>query len=172
MTLVLYHLPMATVAQFQQHYADLRDEELIHIALTCNLVPEAKQALAEELSRRGISDLSSHKALMVQEATAEEGLRQKRVARQLKISGWHTKIVYSIGILTLLYGVFRAFIPNVTAPADDVCIALGLVVILFTWLRAKISKIWVAHVFRRQQSRIDQLKHSMDSDGAATRPNR
>ena len=47
--------------QFREHYRHLSDEELAHIALESELVPEAQQALAEELRARGLTDLSEYK---------------------------------------------------------------------------------------------------------------
>ena len=99
---------MATLAHFQQHYADLRDEDLIQIALTRELVPDARKALAEELSKRGLNDLSSYKALMEKEAAAEEEVRQEHIAHRSRTSGWFTKYAYVTGLAAFLYCVFWA----------------------------------------------------------------
>ena len=45
------------MSQFTEHYAHLHDDELIHLALTSELVPEAIAALQAELAKRGITDL-------------------------------------------------------------------------------------------------------------------
>ena len=152
-TIGAFYSTMATVAHFQQHYNDLQDEELVQIALTRELVPEAQQALTEELSKRGINDLSKYKALMAQETEAEEDMRQKHIAHRSRTSGWFTKIAYAIGLVALLYGVFRAVFPSNTARGDEGMIAGGLAIIFFAWLRARISKIWVENVLYRKPSR-------------------
>lgn len=45
----------------KKHYAELDDESLAFLLAGGNLVPEAEQALKEELSKRGIDDVSAFK---------------------------------------------------------------------------------------------------------------
>lgn len=46
---------------FKERYAELDDETLACILIEGNLTPEAEQALKEELSKRGIDDVSAFK---------------------------------------------------------------------------------------------------------------
>jgi hypothetical protein len=144
---------MASITHFQQHYATLRDEDLIQIALTRELVPEAQHAITEELERRGIRDLSSYKVQMDQESAAEEEQRQQKIAHRSKTSGWLTNFSYVFGLAALLYGIFRAIVPRATAPGDDIMIVVGLAIIVFGWLRSKLAKLWVENVLYRKPPR-------------------
>jgi hypothetical protein len=54
--------------RFREYYGHLADDELARIALTDELVPEAQQALKEELQKRGLTDLSEYKRALEQAA--------------------------------------------------------------------------------------------------------
>lgn len=51
---------------FRERYAELDDETLASILLGGNLVPEAEKALKEELSKRGIDDVSTFRDPVVE----------------------------------------------------------------------------------------------------------
>ena len=56
--------------QFAELYSRLADDELARIALENHLVPEAHEALAVELQKRGLNDLSEYKRNFEEAATA------------------------------------------------------------------------------------------------------
>jgi len=47
--------------QFGEYYGRLADDELARIALSNHLVPDAQEAIAVELQKRGLTDLSEYK---------------------------------------------------------------------------------------------------------------
>lgn len=53
--------PFTDGLRFRDRYSQLPDDELARIALSGQLVPEAREALTAELQKRGISDLSGYK---------------------------------------------------------------------------------------------------------------
>jgi len=56
--------------QFAELYSRLADDELARIALENQLVPEAHEALAVELQKRGLNDLSEYKRNFEEAAAA------------------------------------------------------------------------------------------------------
>ena len=136
------------MSQFTEHYAHLQDEELIHIALTRELVTEAMEALHAELMKRGITDLSAHRTKLQREIVTEE------IGRQAKVS------VISLGVLIsyvgsaaiCLYGLYLIIAPNSADPPNDgastLKLGLGLFLITFVWSWAQ--HLWRKHVLYRR----------------------
>ena len=59
---------MSPELRFRECYRHLPDDELARCALEDELVPEARQPLAEELHHRGLTDLSAYKSRLDQDA--------------------------------------------------------------------------------------------------------
>jgi hypothetical protein len=70
--------------QFREYYGHLADDELARIALTDELVPEARQALKEELQKRGLTDLSEYKTA-VDQAAADRREEAKGAREDFKL---------------------------------------------------------------------------------------
>ena len=141
---------MTSHSPFREHYAGLHEDELVHIALTRDLIPQAKEALQQELAQRGITDLTQHRQQMEQERVAQEERRQVELERRSATSGWSTKIGYGIGGLMFLYGAFCAAVPQADGQDATILIALGPAVVLGTWVMAKMNKMWGEKVLFRQ----------------------
>jgi hypothetical protein len=73
----------------------LSHDELVHIAFTRELVPDAAAALKTELANRGILDLSTQREEMVRQGTAQEQTRQRDMSHTTTIS---RKVTNLLGI--------------------------------------------------------------------------
>lgn len=144
---------MTTVEYFQQRYSTLHSEELVRIALTRELSPEAQQALQGELTKRGIADLASYKDELDHEAAVEEERRTNHIEHRTRTSGWLKWVLYMLGVLALLYGIYRSIFPRIAAPGDDVMIVVGLAIVFLAWLQEKVANFWVRHVLFRKSPR-------------------
>jgi hypothetical protein len=47
--------------RFREHYRTLTDDDFVHLAIDQDLIPAAREAIADELEARGLRDLSSFK---------------------------------------------------------------------------------------------------------------
>jgi hypothetical protein len=70
--------------QYREYYRHLADDELARIALESELVPEARQALTEELRNRGMTDLSEYKKALHQAAIDRSPGRQMQIQAQMQ----------------------------------------------------------------------------------------
>ena len=131
------------MSQFTEHYAHLHDDELIHLALTRELVPEAIAALQAELAKRGITDLSAHRIELQRELVDEEVSRQARIS----VISLGALISYIASAAICLYGVYL-----VAAQNDDgvgtLKLGIGLFLITFFWSWAQY--LWRKHVLYRR----------------------
>ena len=137
------------MTDFKQHYSNLHNDELIELALSRQLVPEAQQALKEELKKRGINDLSSHKTAIVNEISAAENVRQKRLSHHRKVIGWRTKAFYVFGLISIIYGLYGMFIQSPPNTDRFIFTLLGVVVVIFAWFGSIIDKLWAKYVLYR-----------------------
>lgn len=140
------------MAQFRDHYARLHDEALIDLALRGGLDEEAIADLTAELQSRGINDLSPYKAELERESRSEEQYRQEHLALRSKLVRWRTRVLLAIGFAACAYGVFRLLVPNRKEPWDDggIELVVGVVVIVFALVSARISKWWNERVLLRK----------------------
>jgi IS5 family transposase len=141
---------MSTYAQFQEHYRRLNDDELAHIALTRELVPDAAAALSAELATRGITDLSARRDEVHREVAAVERVRQTHIERISAISRIATRFLYAAGALMLLYGVFRVFVKAPSGQDDTIMIVIGPLIIFCAWVRTKLAKVWYEKILFRK----------------------
>lgn len=81
---------MANKGQFLEYYSRLADDELARIALQDQLVPEAQDAITDELQKRGLSDLSEYKRALDESAAASsvENELQIQVRMKRQVSEW------------------------------------------------------------------------------------
>lgn len=137
-----------SMSQFTEHYIHLHDEELIHIALTRELVPEAMEALRAELTKRGITDLGAHRTQLQREFITEETGRQANIA----VVSLGVLISYIASAAICLYGLYLIVAPSPAGPVDDgvstLKLGLGLFVITFVWSWAQ--HLWRKHVLYRR----------------------
>lgn len=140
------------MSSFNEYYARLHDDELIHLALTRELTPEAADALKTELQSRGISDLTSHEQLYRQEVQAEEIHRTKQLSTKRKIVRWRTWFLCLCAASMCARGVFLSSRPNPERPGEDggLFIVLGVAVFLFAWATSFFSRLWSERVVHRK----------------------
>jgi hypothetical protein len=143
------------MSQFRSHYQQLHDDELIDLATTRDLVPEAREALTAELAHRGIGDLKGHRAIREVEAAAEESYRQAQISRQTKIAGWRTKFLFAMSFFVCAFGVYRIQVGTVGDGGEDgsLFLILGIALFLFAAAAACWSKFWYQHVLYRRPPR-------------------
>jgi hypothetical protein len=67
---------MPDKSQFRDYYSRLADDEVARIALTNYLLPEAQEALADELQKRGLTDLTEYKTALAEAAAASSPERE------------------------------------------------------------------------------------------------
>jgi hypothetical protein len=139
------------MSHFQQHYAQLHDDELVAIALNRELMPEASEALKTELARRGITDLSAQQAERQQERSAEVAHLGAKVARQHQVIAWRTRCLCVIAAACCAYGAYRLANPNPERPGDDggLMLALGVAMFLFAGASSWLSRRWSQKVLYR-----------------------
>lgn len=122
---------------FKERYAELDDETLAVILIEGNLTPKAEQALKEELSKRGIEDVSSFK----DPAREQEwqiyrddlnALREMPLWRRISVplSG-----LFVIGIIGLLYFLPRNYVYQHYGPAIA-ALELVVFVVCLSWMLA------------------------------------
>lgn len=143
------------MSQFRSHYQQLHDDELMELATTRELVPEAREALIAELARRGIGDLKGHRAIREVEAVAEESYRQGRISRQTRMVGWRTKFLFAMACFMCAFGVYRMQVGTVGDGGEDggLFLILGIALFLFAAVAAWWSKFWYQHVLYRRPPR-------------------
>ena len=143
-----------TVMEFREHYAGLNDDTLIELAITRDLVPEAKEALYSELRKRGVHDLAKYQKLHEQDMEALEQDRQARIRRG-SIPGlvwiWSLYILAALMVLSGLYSLIFDYTHHSTNGSETV-IGMGAAVLVYAWVHKKISKFWVEKVLFRRQS--------------------
>lgn len=121
---------MSDKQQFGEHYRRLADDELARLALENHLVADAKEALADELKRRKISDLSEYKK------TLDESKAQRTAARELQFqsNGLQQFRLWALVCIAWLLAVAGPFI-FAANPHDSnslkVCL-LGVLLIAFS----------------------------------------
>jgi len=70
--------------QFAARYSRLADDELARIALSDELLPEAHEALSNELEKRGLTDLSEYKKALEEADAASTVDRQPEYQMQMR----------------------------------------------------------------------------------------
>lgn len=138
------------ISRFAERYSGLNDDELVHIALTSDLVPEATSALQNELEKRGLSDLSAQRNRMIREVEAEDIARKAEINRRNTVSTGITKWLYALGVLALAYGLYVAFFTAHGGGDDAVLVVIGPAIIFGAWLRSRLAKLWTEKVLLRK----------------------
>lgn len=114
--------------RFAEVYRRLADDELARVALSGHLVPEAQEALAVELEKRGLTNLSQYKH------TPEQVAGTSSLERHLQFQGG-VKQVSSDRIFVLAAWVLAVSIPLVflsdEPPSSTILIRLCLVGAVF-----------------------------------------
>lgn len=148
-------MPQAPASPFAQHYAQLHDEDLIDLALTRELAPDAAAALKAELAARGLHDLSGHQRERESEARHEDAARQTDIARRQRVVRWRTGFIVVVAVLVLARGAWLMGAPNPAQPGDDggLLLALGVALLGFAALSSWLSGLWMRQVLRRAPPR-------------------
>jgi hypothetical protein len=143
------------MSPFRSHYQQLHDDELVEIATTRDLVPEAREAITVELAQRGIVDLRGQREIREVEAAAEESYRQAQLLRQTRMIGWRTKFLFAVSFLICVFGVYRIQVGIVGDGGEDggLFLILGIAIFLFAAVTAWGSKFWYRHVLYRRPPR-------------------
>ena len=144
---------MSASSQFQQHYASLHDDELMHLALSDGLVPEASAALRQELQRRGIHDIAAYQASVEQEEREQESVRLSNISKNHQYEKKFSRIFYAIALLTFAYGLYQIWIPATERNEGEIGLIAGPAIFIFIWLRSKAKKIWTEQIIFRKPPR-------------------
>lgn len=144
------------MSQFRDTYERLGSDQLIHIALTRELLPEAEATLKAVLASRGILDLSGHRAELQQELSSIEEDRQIKVERRLKAIRWRTRFTVAISLVVLAVGLYFVAYPDKKGSAgDDVMVAIGIGGLLYAFVSDWFSRISTERVLlRRNPTRL------------------
>jgi hypothetical protein len=128
--------------KFREYYCHLADDELARIALTDDLVPEARHALSEELQKRGLTDLSDYKKALDQAAAhrKEEAQRSLYVLKA-KVA----VIVFGYPAIWLLYHATGWLGVRDEYVRSDITLGLLLAIVgfgnLWLWVRRRRSPL-------------------------------
>lgn len=144
------------MSRYAQHYITLNDESLVALALRDELADDAKEALIEELERRGISDLAAKQKVREKEYAAEEATRQNIVSIKMKFIGWGIKCIYALGLLLIAYDLLRLTVPSITDHHDDagLVLVMGVGFLLFGAILSRAYRIWIKHILHRKLPRV------------------
>ncbi len=136
------------MSQFTGHYAQLHDEDLIHLALTRQLVPEATEALHTELKRRGIEDLSAHRSVLQREAASEDAHRYEKTS----VISLGNIFFFVVSALFCISGIYRIVVPDAAKPEGDGFeeIKTGISLFFATLIWSFIQDLWRRHVLYRK----------------------
>ena len=136
------------MSQFTRHYAQLHDEDLIHLALTRELVPEATEALYIELKRRGIEDLSSHRSVLQREATSENAYRHEKTS----VISLGNIFFFAVSALFFVFGTYRIVVPNTDKPEahgfEEIKVGISLFFVTLIW--SLMQHLWRKYVIYRK----------------------
>ena len=123
---------------FKERYAELDDETLAFILIDGNLAPEAEQALQEELSKRGIDDVSSFKDPAKWQICRDDlkALREMPLWRRISVplSGFVALGIMGQGYFLPRYYVYEHYGPVIVG------LELAVMAICLSWMLAHTPK--------------------------------
>ena len=93
---------MTTPAEFREYYSQLRDDDLAYIALSKDLVPEAREAMTVELHKRGLTDLREYKKVLDEAAVAMAPETQLQIQAEMEYRFREWTFVLLVWTLALL----------------------------------------------------------------------
>jgi hypothetical protein len=93
---------MSDRQQFREYYGRLADDELARIALSNHLVPEAQEALTDEMQKRGLTDLTEYKRALDEAAAASSPERQLEITAGMKRELTEWVLVFMAWVLALV----------------------------------------------------------------------
>jgi hypothetical protein len=106
---------MPTKQQLQEHYQRLSNDDLARIALTAELTPEAREIISQELHTRGLTDLSSFKRQMEEDAVVTNPARYNQVSLDMEL---RLKRSIAVGGLVATAWVGAALLPIAILGSD------------------------------------------------------
>jgi hypothetical protein len=144
-------------SQFSDYYSRLADDQLARIALSNHLVPEAQEALNEEMQKRGLTDLTEYKRALEEAAAASTLGSALQVQAQMKwqFAKWMIAFMaWGFAITLPLAWLPLAWTPGAAALSDALEITAmgGLCIALSCYLGIRA---------RRQGSRAGYVLKSM-----------
>jgi hypothetical protein len=130
----------------------LGNEELINIALSSELLPEAEAELKAVLSSRGVTDLSGHRAALHNELALDESDRVEKLRKVRTFMRWRTWIICALSFLSAIYGIYLIANPAKSHPGDDgsLMIIIGVAGVIFALVFERISIFWNERVLLRR----------------------
>jgi hypothetical protein len=144
---------MEHASRFKERYSELTDDELIQIAVDGDLLPEAQQALTDELSQRGV-DLSSRKLSVMQERAADDEELEKKISRVMHRSRTCKRLCYALALLMPLAAAasfYQHMELGISSPIGNLVFGLGAVVLIR--VQCWVSKMWSIHIILRKPPR-------------------
>ncbi|GLQ98802.1 hypothetical protein [Dyella mobilis] len=141
---------------FRDRYERMSNDELVEIALTTELMPEAKVILMQILASRGIPDLAPFKAVVVEEMKREEEVRESKIERRAKYIRLRTWLLLAMAAFFLAFGAYKMVWPDATDPSGgSTMMVIGVGVMLFAFVTKRTALFWQRHVlYRRAPSRL------------------
>jgi hypothetical protein len=138
---------------FRERYERKSDDELVYIALTTELMPQAKAALMEVLAGRGISDLSPFRAALAEEIKCEEDAREVKLKRRKKVVRVRTWLLLGLSAFLFAFGVYEWMWPDAMEPGNGSTMMLVAgIVALFALVAERVDLFWQRHVLYRRAS--------------------
>jgi hypothetical protein len=135
----------ATEQELRDLYASLPDERLAAMALRGKLTPDADRAMAAELQRRGISDLSPWKQEIDRDVAVLDDRRERHLNRASFARFFLGGVWYGLAILLAGFGAF-----TLVAHPEEGGWILGLILMGLAaamagviWLLLKIDRLWL-----------------------------
>ncbi|MHA6204906.1 hypothetical protein ACXU4B_10810 [Dyella soli] len=135
----------------------MTDDELMHVALTASLMPEAEAELREVLRERGISDLSMQRADLSENLRAIDLDRNRRLGRSRKSLRNGVLFGCAGGLLLIAHGLYTITLndPKVGPGDGALSIAAGVVCLVITLVIGAVWLFLLRNVlFRRSPARM------------------
>ena len=133
---------MGRLTDLRNHYASLPDDELRNIATTAELEPEARGALDQELSRRGIIDLDNYKEQMERDNSARVQQERERLAARDKRLRLYGRVGYALCAVVAVIGAAQYLIGGDTK-GGLATMAAAAVCVPAVWLNVWIRRMFV-----------------------------
>jgi hypothetical protein len=140
-----------TDQELAELYASLPDERLAAIGLRGGLTPAADRAMALELQRRGITDLSPWREQIERDFAKLDARREKNLKGYSLMRTLTSGVFYGLAVIGASYGIYVLLMPQEESERGlgAILIILAAVFAAGTWLVSRIERFWHERVLFR-----------------------